>query len=307
MQKPLEMADWEEIKRLAADFQKVQLSSTSQKYGHIIIFNVSYKTYIFSRLSERNCIEIISWLKDKKIIDLIFTVDGKEFITPSHLIQDIKNELFISGGRINLVELAKIIGVDLAHITTHLKDVLKGQKDIHSILGQLIDSSYIIKIAGEINEKLSQQGQINISDLTIQYDLPADFLQQQVVEKHLGKIIYGKQDNTDPRVFFTESFIARCKSKIRGALTGLTKPIPVATVINQINVSEKLFFSLFDQTETHGSLTSKGIGAHYIPNVYARSQVRNTLLLCYILWLQPVVLDFIYFFDTWYLSFFLFV
>jgi hypothetical protein len=30
------MADWEEIKRLAADFQKVQLSSTSQKSVFII-------------------------------------------------------------------------------------------------------------------------------------------------------------------------------------------------------------------------------------------------------------------------------
>ncbi|KAJ3665830.1 hypothetical protein Zmor_001299 [Zophobas morio] len=248
------MADWEEIKRLAADFQKVQLSSTSQK------------------LSERNCIEIISYLKEKKIIDLIFTVDGKEFLTPLHLIQDIRNELFVSGGRINLVELAKIIGVDLAHITTHLKDVLKGQKDIHSILGQLIDSSYITKIAGEINEKLSQQGQINISDLTIQYDLSAEFLQQQVVEKHLGKIIHGKQDSNDPRVFFTESFIARCKAKIRGALSGLTRPTPVASILNQINMSEKLFFSLYDQTCMYGSLTSRVVGAQYIPNVYARSQ-----------------------------------
>ncbi|EEZ97941.1 E3 UFM1-protein ligase 1 homolog [Tribolium castaneum] len=248
------MADWEEIKRLAADFQKVQLSSTSQK------------------LSERNCIEIINYLKEKKIIDLIFTVDGKEFLTPSHLIQDIKNELFVSGGRINLVELAKNIGVDLAHITAHLKDVLKGQKDLHSILGQLIDSSYITKIAGEINEKLAQQGQISISDLTIQYDLSAEFLQQQVVEKHLGKIIHGKQDTNDPRVIFTESFIARCKAKIRGALCGLTRPTPVASILNQISLSEKLFFSLFDQTSMHGALTSRVVGAQYIPNVYARSQ-----------------------------------
>jgi hypothetical protein len=224
-------------------------------------------------LSERNCIEIISYLKEKKIIDLIFTVDGKEFLTPSHLIQDIRNELYVSGGRINLVELAKIIGVDLAHITAHLKDVLKGQKDIHSVLGQLIDSSYITKIAGEINEKLSQQGQINIGDLTIQYDLSAEFLQQQVVDKHLGKIIHGKQDSNDPRVYFTESFIARCKAKVRGALSGLTHPTPVTSILNHINISEKLFFSLFDQTSMYGSLTSRVVGAQYIPNVYARSQV----------------------------------
>ncbi|KAJ8934335.1 hypothetical protein NQ314_013376 [Rhamnusium bicolor] len=178
------MADWEEVKRLAADFQKVQLSSTAQ------------------RLSERNCIEIISWLIERKMLDLIFTTDGKEYLTPAQLVNDIRGELYDSGGRINLVELAKLIGVDLAHINAHINEVLKGHKDIQSVLGQLIDSSYITRIAGEINEKLSQQGQINVSDLTLQYDLPADFLQQQVLEKNLGKLIFGKQDQNDPRIFF---------------------------------------------------------------------------------------------------------
>lgn len=249
------MADWEEVKRLAADFQKVQLSSTTQ------------------RLSERNCIEIVSWLIDRKMIDLIFTQDGKEYLTPTQLVQEILGELYVHGGRINLVELSKVIGVDLGHITAHLNDVLKAQKDIHNVLGQLIDSTYITRIAGEINEKLSQQGQINISELTIHYDLPADFLQQQVVEKHLGKIIHGKQDKSDPWVYFTESFIARSKARIKGALAGLTKPTPVATILSHIdNMNEKLFFSLFDQTAQYGVLTSRMAGAQYIPNIYSRSQ-----------------------------------
>ncbi|KAJ8921680.1 hypothetical protein NQ315_010589 [Exocentrus adspersus] len=247
------MADWEEVKRLAADFQKVQLSSTTQ------------------RLSERNCIEIVSWLLEHKMIDLIFTSDGKEYLTPSQLISEIKGELYDNGGRVNLVELSKSLGVDLGHINAHINDILKGQKDIQSVLGQLIDSSYITRIAGEINEKLSQQGQINVSDLTIQYDLPADFL-QQILEKNLGKLIFGKQDQNDPKVFFTESFIARSKAKIRGALAGLTRPTPVASILSHIGMSEKLFFSLFDQTSMFGSLTGRMAGAQYIPNVYARSQ-----------------------------------
>ncbi|CAH1114383.1 unnamed protein product [Psylliodes chrysocephalus] len=248
------MADWEEVKRLAADFQKVQLSSTTQK------------------LSERNCIEIVSWLIDRKMLDLIFTSDGKEYITPNQLVSDIRGELYDHGGRINLVELAKVIGVDLAHINTYLNDVLKGNKEIQSVLGQLVDSSYLIRIAGEINEKLSQQGQINISDLTIQYDLPADFLQSQVVEKNLGKIIFGKQDKNDSKVYFTESFISRTKAKIKGSLAGLTRPTPITSILNNIDISEKLFFSLFDQTALYGTLTGRMTGAQYIPNVYARTQ-----------------------------------
>lgn len=140
---------------------------------------------------------------DKKIIDLIFTSDGKEYLTPDQLVRDIRGELYDAGGRISIVDLAKLIKVDLAHVNTHLSDFLKSNKDVHLVLGQLLENTYIQKLAEEINEKLSQQGQINISDLTIQYDLPADFLQQQVLEKNLGKLIFGKQDKNDPKVFFT--------------------------------------------------------------------------------------------------------
>lgn len=223
-------------------------------------------------LSERNCIEIINLLIQKKLIDLIFTTDGKEYITPAQLVQDIKGELYASGGRINLVDLAKTIGVDLAHINAHINDVLKGQSDIHLVLGQLIDNSYIFKIATEINEKLQQAGQINVSELTVEYDLPAEFLQQSVLERQLGKLIQGKQDKSDGKVFFTESFVARSKAKIRGALSGLTRPTPVTVILNQIALSEKLFFGLFDQVAVYGNLSSRLAGAQYIPHIYSRSQ-----------------------------------
>ncbi|KAK5650317.1 hypothetical protein RI129_001346 [Pyrocoelia pectoralis] len=248
------MASWEEVKRLAADFQKVQLSSTTQ------------------RLSERNCIEIVSWLIDRKLIDLIFTSDGKEYMTSSQLVQDILGELYIRGGRVNYVELSKTIAVDLNHIINHIPEVTHGRKDIYSILGQLIDTSYIIKIAGEINQKLIQQGQINIGDLTIQYDLPADFLQRNVVEKYLGKLIHGEQDKNDSKIFFTESFISRSRAKIKGALTALTKPTVVSVILNQIDVTDKLFFSLFDQLSMYGVLTGRTHSSLYVPSVYSRSQ-----------------------------------
>jgi hypothetical protein len=45
------------------------------------------------------------------------------------------------------------------------------------VLGQLIDKTYVNRIAEEINERLLQQGQVTIGDLTRHYDLPSDFLQ----------------------------------------------------------------------------------------------------------------------------------
>ena len=59
--------DWEEIRRLAADLQRAQLSGSIQK------------------LSERNCIEIVSRLLKLNLLEVIYTADGKEYLTPQQL------------------------------------------------------------------------------------------------------------------------------------------------------------------------------------------------------------------------------
>lgn len=75
------MADWDEIKRLAADFQRAQLSSTAHK------------------LSERNCVEIVQKLIGLGLVEVIYTTDGKEYLTPQQLEREIKDELFVHGGK----------------------------------------------------------------------------------------------------------------------------------------------------------------------------------------------------------------
>ncbi|XP_075975038.1 UFM1 specific ligase 1 [Anticarsia gemmatalis] len=245
--------DWDEIKRLAADFQKAQLSSTSQ------------------RLSERNCIEIVTKLIELKLIDVIFTTDGKEYLTPQQLTKEIKDELYVHGGRINTVDLAKELNVDLSQINNSVSDIIRG-KEVQLVSGYLIAHYYLEKVAREINEKLQLQGQISVGELTLQYDLPAELLQHNVLEKYLGKIIIGKQDPSEPRTFYTEEYITRTKAKIRGALMGLLKPTPVAVIVNHCNLSDRLFLSLFDQINAPGVLTGRQTGALYVPSCYTKSQ-----------------------------------
>ena len=73
------MSDWDEIRRLAAEFQKAQSAGAALK------------------LSERNCIELVSKLIELKLIDVIFTNDGKEYLTPQQLTKEIKDEIYVSG------------------------------------------------------------------------------------------------------------------------------------------------------------------------------------------------------------------
>ena len=59
--------DWDEIKKLAADLQRAQLGGTIQK------------------LSERNCIEIVNYLVSNGFLKVIYTTDGKEYLTHKQL------------------------------------------------------------------------------------------------------------------------------------------------------------------------------------------------------------------------------
>lgn len=55
------------------------------------------------RLSERNCIEIVSKLIAEKQLDVVHTLDGKEYITPAQITKEIRDELHIRGGKCVLI------------------------------------------------------------------------------------------------------------------------------------------------------------------------------------------------------------
>ena len=74
------MSDWEEVRKLAADFQQLQATAD------------------VNRLSERNCIELVTRLIQTGQIDVVYTLDGKEYVTPKHLKKEIKNELLVHRG-----------------------------------------------------------------------------------------------------------------------------------------------------------------------------------------------------------------
>ena len=70
------MANWEEVRLLAASFQQIQSSSST-----------------FHKLSERNCIELITKLSDMKLLEVMYTLDGREYVTPECLEAEIRREV----------------------------------------------------------------------------------------------------------------------------------------------------------------------------------------------------------------------
>ena len=222
------MSDWEEIRRLAADFQKAQSAGAQQK------------------LSERNCIEIVTKLIELKLIDVIYTNDGKEYLTHQQMVKEINDEIYVSGGRIGLGDLAKTINVDYNHVEHYAEQICKDGDDIHLILGQLVSAQYMDNIATEVNEKLQQNGIIDISFIIREYDLPMEFIEKQIYAR-VGSIIEGFRDDEDKNIILTPIYIARNRAKMRGVLSAVTVPTPCSTLATRFGFPDKLFMSLAEE------------------------------------------------------------
>lgn len=55
--------------------------------------------FLSLRLSERNCIEIVNKLIAQKQLEVVHTLDGKEYITPAQISKEMRDELHVRGGR----------------------------------------------------------------------------------------------------------------------------------------------------------------------------------------------------------------
>uniref|UniRef100_A0A8C1TAU3 E3 UFM1-protein ligase 1 n=1 Tax=Cyprinus carpio TaxID=7962 RepID=A0A8C1TAU3_CYPCA len=251
-------ADWEEIRRLAADFQRAQFADTIQ------------------RLSERNCIEIVAKLVEDKKLDVVHTLDGKEYVTPAQINREVRDELDMHRGRINVVDLQKIINVDLVHVESRANEIAKSDKGTQLILGQLIDESYLDRLAEEVNDKLQEAGQVNIAELCKTYDLPGDFLTEEL-NSRLGRVIHGQIDQYNRGVIFTQAFLSRHKACICGLFSAITRPTQINNLLNLYGFQENLMYSVLEELVKSGRLKGSVVGgrqdkAIYIPDIYSKAQ-----------------------------------
>ena len=152
------------------------------------LFKFTNCLYFHFRLSERNCVEIVSKLIELKLIDVFYTNDGKEYVTPQQLSKEISDELYLHGGRISLTginhiakinlqniiacsvclytDLVPILNIGLQAIESRAQDLVQSRPEIHLVAGQLIDDDYMDRCVEEINETLQQNGQITLGWLS---------------------------------------------------------------------------------------------------------------------------------------------
>lgn len=206
-----------------------------------------------------------------KLIDVIFTNDGKEYLTTDHLLYEIKNELFAAGGRIAFSDLVTILNVDYGQIEVKSNYISRNScGDINVVLGQLVSREYRDNLASEIDLHLQESGSLAISDLSKQYDLPADFI-INLIEERIGSLIKGKVDK-EARIIYTYDYIARFESKIVGIFSALTRPVALQTVVNRYGIPEKILNSTLDVFLSKKRILGSISGPTYIPEIYSKMQ-----------------------------------
>eukprot|EP00029_Vermamoeba_vermiformis_P005751 TRINITY_DN2084_c0_g1_i1.p1 TRINITY_DN2084_c0_g1~~TRINITY_DN2084_c0_g1_i1.p1 ORF type:complete len:753 (+),score=259.96 TRINITY_DN2084_c0_g1_i1:165-2261(+) len=207
-------------------------------------------------------------LIQKNQVNLYFTLEGREYITPRQLETEIKNEVIVHGGRIGVLELQPILNVSAEQIELKAQEIVNKYRTMHLVQGELISSTYIDRIAEEINESLREYGHVTIVEMSKRFGLSHDFINNAIKDKVGNKINAILADD----ILYTEAFVDRYRSRIRGLFSALTKPTPVTQILSQHYFIRQLFDSLLAELIKDGRLNGELQGKTYVPAVFEKNR-----------------------------------
>uniref|UniRef100_A0A9J2PYX1 E3 UFM1-protein ligase 1 homolog n=1 Tax=Ascaris lumbricoides TaxID=6252 RepID=A0A9J2PYX1_ASCLU len=243
---------WADIQRLAADLQRVQLAEGTKK------------------LSERNCVEVVSMLMASKAIDIVFTSDGHAYLTKKHLLTEIKNECIGRGGRVSLSDLAHTLNVDYEHIENSVAVILKQSSSFVLCNAELIARDYVDSLCVELNERLSETGVLSASQLIKTWDLPSEIFYGLVLTE-IGNKVEAMMDGD---MIYTSAYLNAQRNLLKAILNSLTKVTPMAKLSAHLNLSPSIFWSIYDDLAASNEVPGTVIGgrssnlAYYVPNLH---------------------------------------
>jgi len=250
----------EELEKLRQKLYSIQKEQSAQK------------------LSERNCIEIIVKMLELKMIDIIHTLNGKEYITPKQLELEIKDEILRSGGRVNITDLQPLLNIDISHIQDSVNKIIRKDKSIQIYHGEIMTNYYLDSVVEEIQEQLQEVGKLHINDLSIRFDLEVDLL-TSAINPRLGRLIHAVFDSSE--TLYTQAHIDRHKHKVMGLFSSVTQPTIISHLVRQYQggdyqLNERMAFTqlqeLISAKRINGIIQGKGSSAEYIPNIFSQSR-----------------------------------
>jgi hypothetical protein len=213
-----------------------------------------------------------------KLKNLLFTTDGKEYLTERHLEKEIRDHILLGGGRINRTDLQALSKVDLGHIERITNRMISQESDKFTLInGEILtryvfmviitqlQSDYMDSVCMEVDEMLHESGSIELGELTKRLVLPGEFV-YKLISSRMGSIIQGRIEQD---TLYTEAFVMREKARLCGVVAALTRPTPMSQL--QSNRYESLFDPLIKDLSKQKRLFGqmhKGTTMLYVPKVF---------------------------------------
>ena len=91
-------------------------------------------------------------------------------------------------GRISVIDLADVTGVDLYYVEKLAQSIITDHGELMLTQGEIVTESYWDSIAEEINERLQECSQIALTELAAQLNVGLDLI-ASVLEPRLGTIV----------------------------------------------------------------------------------------------------------------------
>ena len=232
------------------------------------------------KLSERNCVEVVTKLMRKGKIKLVNTLsNSREFLTFPQLELEIRDELHANGGRVSVTQLKEAINVDVAHVVSKIREIASKDTKV-SLLppheNEIITTGYLDNVATDIASLLEQRGSSDVAKLAMEFDLPVDFL-RSVLEHHVGledgASIRGSISSSGK--ILTESSVRRLRAKIRGVFNGAAKPVSFSKVASRLNAERKVVTKVATEMIESGTLYGTIQHSTFYPTIFRVKQAEE--------------------------------
>lgn len=172
------------------------------------------------KLNDRDVVELLRKLTGTGL-HIFYSTSGKEYVTPSRLEREIREEV-IRQGRVQVLELPKMLGFNLDQVEKTALSLVDKDPQLFCVDGQLMAASYLDTLAEEADVMLRNAGMVPLSVLTIKYSLPSNFLKAQL--EHRQGTLLRAQFKENGSVLYTDLYIQQHLARLRGFLRGSTQP-----------------------------------------------------------------------------------
>ena len=176
------------------------------------------------KLSERNIVELVNKLKSLDLLEstLLYTLNGKEYLTEARLDAEIKREVKRRGGRVSVTDLQPALNVDVVHCERRARALAADASNGVSLVeGELITPAFFDAVAAETDEELREAGVIGVGELARRHGLSADLMTKALRERVESGAVDGRLEGGS---IYTPGYVRRLRAQLRGAMRAALVP-----------------------------------------------------------------------------------